>query len=99
MNRDEQTPEGGIPSGGSDPVLLGDPVTDALMRMLVELSAQVWIERERRLALEELLVGEGKLQPGQLEAFQPSAAAQARIRQERDRYVQDLFGELRRLTR
>ena len=50
----EQTPEGGAPLAGLDPVYLENPVLDATVRMVVELAAQVWVERERRIALENL---------------------------------------------
>ena len=34
-----ETPEGGTPIAGADPVYLADPLLDASVRMLVELSA------------------------------------------------------------
>lgn len=92
-----QTPEGGAPLAGSDPTYIQDPVLDTTVRMLVELAAQVWIERERRLALEALLVERGVLGADALEHFQPDAARQAAIRAERARFIEDVFKELRRM--
>jgi hypothetical protein len=92
-----QTPEGGTPLAGTDPVYLEDPVLDATVRMVVELAAQVWVERERRLALEALLVERGVMSAGALESFQPDAEAQQRLKVERARFIEDVFKELRRI--
>jgi hypothetical protein len=92
-----QTPEGGAPLAAADPTYIQDPVLDATVRMLVELSAQVWVERERRLALEALLVQRGVMTAEALERFEPDAAQQAAFRAERTRFIDDVFKELRRL--
>ncbi len=92
-----QTPEGGTPLVGADPVYLEDPVLDATVRMLVELAAQVWVERERRLALEALLVERGVVNAGALEALQPDASLRQRLKAERARFIEDVFKELRRI--
>jgi hypothetical protein len=92
-----QTPEGGTPIVGADPVYLADPLLDATVRMLVELSAQVWVERERRLTLEALLESRGLLGRADIEAFQPSAELTASFEAERARFIEDVFKELRRI--
>ncbi len=92
-----QTPEGGTPLAGPDPVYLESPVLDATVRIVVELAAQVWIERERRLALEQLLVARGLVAAGALETFQPDAAQTAALKAERGRFIEDVFKELRRI--
>jgi len=93
----EQTPEGGAPLVGPDPVYLENPVLDATVRMVVELAAQVWIERERRLALEALLAGSGIVSADALEHFRPDAAQAAAFKAERARFIEDVFKELRRI--
>lgn len=93
----EQTPEGGTPIAGPDPIYIKDPLLDATVRMLVELTAQLWVERERRLALEARLTDLGVLPKDALEHWQPSAEYSARIKRERDRLVDDVFKELRRI--
>jgi hypothetical protein len=92
-----QTPEGGTPIVGPDPVYLRDPLLDATVRMVVELTAQVWVERERRIVLEARLTEAGVLPAGAADNWQPSAELAARIKQERDRLVDDVFKELRRI--
>lgn len=94
---DAQTPEGGIASAGDHPVYLPDPVLDAAVRMLVELSAQLWVERERRLTLEALLEARGILTREDIEHYKPDAAQRARMKTERDRFIEDVFKELRRI--
>jgi GAF domain-containing protein len=93
----EQTPEGGTPLAGPDPVYLENPVLDATVRMVVELAAQVWIERERRLALEQVLAARGLLDAGAIETFKPDAAQAAALKAERARFIEDVFKELRRI--
>jgi hypothetical protein len=94
---DSQTPEGGTPLAGADPVYLENPVLDATVRMLVELSAQVWVERERRLSLEALLEQRGVLAREAIESLRPDAEFAARLREERNRFIDDVFKELRRI--
>jgi len=92
-----QTPEGGTPIIGPDPIYLRDPLLDATVRMVVELTAQMWVERERRMSLEARLTEAGVLPAGAADRWQPSAELAARLKQERDRLVDDVFKELRRI--
>lgn len=94
---DRQTPEGGTPLAGADPLYLQDPVLDATVRMVVELAAQVWVERERRLVLESLLEARGVVTREAIEAFKPDAAEAALFKAERARFIEDVFKELRRI--
>jgi hypothetical protein len=93
----KQTPEGGTPLAGDDPVYLRDPALDATVRMLVELAAQVWVDRERLLTLEALLEERGTLTREAIEQYRPSEDRLAAIRAQRDRFVADVFKELRRI--
>lgn len=92
-----QTPEGGTPLVGDDPVYLKDPVLDATVRMVVELAAQVWVDRERLLVIESLLDERGVLTREAIEQFKPDARRLAEIQQERARFIEDVFKELRRI--
>jgi hypothetical protein len=65
--------------------------------MLVELAAQVWVERERRITLETLLESRGLLSREAIEAFRPDAAQAAALKVERARFIEDVFKELRRI--
>jgi len=93
-----QTPEGGVPLAGDDPVLLPDPVTDALLRMVTELTAELWVERDRRMVLEDVLVDAGVISSATLENYVPPESRRQHYRDERDALVQSVFKELRRVV-
>lgn len=95
---DNQTPEGGVPLAGADPVLLDDPATDALMRMVTELTAELWVERDRRMVLEDVLIDAGVIRPETLENYVPQGARGERFAAERQALVQSVFKELRRIV-
>ena len=92
-----ETPEGGTPLAEEDPIYLQDPVVDAAIRMLVEVSAQLWVECERRWVTEQLLEQRGVLSREEIEQFKPNAEGLAAIRAERSRYLESVFKELRRI--
>ena len=92
-----QTPEGGTPIVGDDPSYLKDPVLDATVRMVVELAAQVWVDRERLLTIEALLNARGVISREAIEAFQPDVAQQKQFKTARDQFIEDIFKELRRI--
>lgn len=92
-----QTPEGGTPLAGDDPVYLQDPVLDATVRMVVELAAQVWVDRERMMTIETLLNERGVVTREAIEQFAPDAQQQARFKAARDQFIDDVFKELRRI--
>jgi len=92
-----QTPEGGTPIVGDDPVYLEDPLQDATVRMLLELAAQVWVERERRLTLEAVLESKGIIARNEVERHAASLDLTARLKDERARFLEDVFKELRRI--
>ena len=64
---------------------------------MVELAAQVWVERERRITLETLLESRGLLPREAIEAFEPDAAPAAALKAERARFIVVVFKELRRI--
>ena len=80
-----ETPEGGTPLADEYPVYLPDPVVDAAMRMIVELSAQLWVERERRMVTEQLLESRGLLSREDIESFKADPTQVAAIKAERAR--------------
>jgi GAF domain-containing protein len=92
-----QTPEGGTSIAEPNPVYLRDPVLDVTVRMLVELAAQVWVERERRMSLEYLLERRQLMSRAELDALVPDATEAEAIKAERNRFIEDVFKELRRI--
>jgi hypothetical protein len=94
---DSQTPETGTPIAGDHPVYLADPVLDATVRMVVELAAQVWVDRERLLVVEQLLTERGLVTREAIESYRPSAQLAAAWKARRDQFVADVFKPLRSL--
>jgi hypothetical protein len=92
-----QTPEGGAPLAGEDPTYLADPVLDATMRMVVELAAQVWIDRERMLALESLLEEHGVVPRAALEQYHAPPERVAELKRQRDAFIDDVFKVLKKI--
>lgn len=93
-----QTPEGGEPLAGDDPILLKDPLVDAMLRMLLEITAELWVERERRIALEDVLDSAGLVARQSIESYEPDAARAVEITRARDQLINGVFKELRRLA-
>ena len=94
----EQTPEGGAPLVGDNPTYFADPVQDALVNMIMELAAQVWVNRERMTALEAVLEDQGQLATDAVEGYRHTPERAAALRAERDRFVADLLKEIQRLA-
>ena len=97
IGSDTQTPEGGTPIAGDDPIYLKDPVLDATVRMVVELAAQVWIDRERLLVIESLLDERGVVTRATIEQYRPGAERLAALHDERARFLEDVLKERRRI--
>ena len=83
---------------GDNPTYFDDPVQDALVNMIMELAAQVWVNRERMAALEVVLEERGGLESDAVESYRPSPERAARLRQERDRFVAGIMKEIQRLA-
>jgi hypothetical protein len=80
-----------------EPSFTGDPLKDRLLDALLGLTAELWIERDRRLVLERLLERGGVVAPGQVEQYRFTAEEEAARRAARDELVQRVFGGLRAL--
>ena len=93
-----QTPEGGVPLAGNDPHYFPDPILDCLTNMVLELAAQVWVNRERMLVLEEILSRDGIVTAEAVENFKPSAQQQAVLRIQRDQFIAGLMQQIERLA-
>ncbi len=92
-----QTPEGGAPLTGEFPYYFDDPVKDALVNVILELAGQVWIGRERQMALEDVLIGSGVIGPEAVESYEPDTGRSQAIRAARNAFVADIFEEFRRI--
>ena len=64
----EQVESIGIPPPGVEPAFLPHPLLDRLLEAIVVLGGELWIERDRRKALESLLQSRGLIEPEEIEA-------------------------------
>ena len=93
-----QTPEGGAPLAGDYPVYFKDPVQDAMMNMILELSAQLWMSMDRLYALEDLLSRQGLVTAAALDGYRPDAERAAALKARRERFTHDILRDLKSLT-
>ena len=64
----EQVESIGMPPPGVEPAFLPHPLLDRLLEAIVVLGGELWIERDRRKALESLLQSRGLIEPEEIEA-------------------------------
>ena len=93
-----QTPEGGAPLVGDYPVYFKDPVQDAMMNMILELSAQLWMSMDRVYALEDLLSRQGVVNSADLDGYKPDAERAAALKARRERFTHGILRDLKLLT-
>ena len=62
-----QVERAGLPGPGEEPHFLPHPVMDRLLEAVIVLGGELWIERDRRRALESLLRSKGLVTPEEIE--------------------------------
>jgi len=70
------------------PVYLDDPRMDRMVRALIELTAQLYISRDRERALEALLVEKGVLTAGELDHYKGDAELDQQLGKEREALIE-----------
>ena len=98
--QDARVPEQlGDEIGGRGRVYFENVVIDNMMDALLELSGTVWAHHDRVLVLEKILAEKGIDVSAAIEAHVPDQAEIARRAEERDAFVERIFGAfLRRPT-
>jgi hypothetical protein len=86
------------PRPAPEPAFFDNPVIDHLVTVTLELGAELWVQRERLRIIEQLLTTHGVVTTGMIERHVPSEEEQARVRAERDAFVQRLYGAFARET-
>ncbi len=89
----EQVERAGLPAPGEEPHFLPHPVMDRLLEAVIVLGGELWIERDRRRALESLLRSKGLVAPEEIETH-AEADSEAR-KQELTTLVTRLLDPLR----
>lgn len=83
-------------SRGKRPQFFDDPAVDELLGIVLGLTQEVSVLRDRVDAVERLLDAKGTVTRAELEAYQPDAAAAAERAKVRADYVQRVFRVVRR---
>lgn len=83
-----------IPSGVESATFLADPVTDQLVRVVMELGAALWVERRRTRTLERVLVSAGALAPDAMEQWVDAPQDAAADSEELAQFMKRTFGPL-----
>ncbi len=86
----------GIPAYADREVFLGNPVIDNLMKIVIELGAETWMNRRRLRIVEGLLDAGGVVTREAVETHVLSADEQAEMNKERDAFVRRIYGVLAR---
>jgi hypothetical protein len=87
-----------LPAPGTEPAFLGDPVVDQLLEAVIALSAEVWIERDRRMLLESLLEEKGLVARNELEMRVSPAEEKDDRARAREELVHRVLGSLKEVA-
>ena len=79
-------------------VMLGHPMIDSLMQMVIALGAEVWSGQKRVKIIESLLATEGKVTPEMIEQYVPSEEEEAQWAAERKAMVDRVYSVMSRNT-
>lgn len=83
-----------IPASVDGATFLSDPVTDQLVRVVMELGAALWVERRRTRTLERVLVRDGVFAQDEMEQWVDAPEDAAADREELDRWMKRIYGPL-----
>jgi hypothetical protein len=79
-------------------VMLGNPMIDSLMQIVIALGAEMWSGQKRVKIIERLLATEGKVTPEMIEQYVPSEAEEVEWAAERKAMVSRVYGVMSRNT-
>lgn len=91
----EQVDAIGMPS--EEPNFLADALDDRMLEAIVALGGELWIERDRRHALETILESKGLISAAELESFTPDADTVAARNAELQAMVERVLGPLKNI--
>ncbi len=69
-----------------------EPVIDHLLEIVLQLGAEIWVNRDRQLVTEHLLATEGTVTAKRIDNFEPSEKFAARLREERQAFSKRVYG-------
>ena len=77
-------------------VMLGHPMTDSLMSIVIALGAEMWAGQKRVRIIEQLLAKEGKVTPEMIEQYVPSDEEAEQWAAERKAMVERVYSVMSR---
>ena len=86
------------PKPAPEPAFFDNPAIDNLIAVTLELGGELWVVRERLRLMEQLLTTHGKVTSEMIEQYLPCAEEQARVKAERDAFVNRIYGAFARET-
>ena len=81
-------------AGKTEPAFLPQPLLDRLLESVMVLSAELWVERDRRRILEQLLAQRGIVSPEDIESYTPGADEEAERARQRSQLTHRVLGPL-----
>ena len=79
-------------------VMLGHPMIDSLMQMVIALGAEVWSGQQRVKIIEKLMATEGKVTPEMVEQYVATEEEEAQWQAERKAMVDRVYSVMSRNT-
>jgi len=79
----------------TEPAFLPHPLMDQLLQTVIALGAELWIERDRRMALEAVLIERGVIDAGTIENHRPCEDEQTARSAARSALVERTLGGLK----
>ena len=79
-------------------VMLGHPMIDSLMQIVIALGAEMWSGQQRVKIIESLLASEGKVTPEMIEQYVASEEEETRWAAERKAMVDRVYSVMSRNT-
>ncbi len=79
-------------------VMLGNPMVDSMLQMMIALGAEVWSGQQRVKVMEKLLTTRGKVTTEMIESYVPTAEESAAWAAERKAMVDRIYSVLAQNT-
>ena len=73
---------------------LGDPVLDRMMKIILSLSQEVYVLRDRLGIIEHLMDEKQMISRADIEGYQPDESSNRRLLEERDAFIERLLSPL-----
>jgi hypothetical protein len=68
------------------------PVIDHLLEIVLQLGAEIWVNRDRQLIMEYLLATRGSVTAAAIDAFEPDAEFKQKLQTQRKAFTERVYG-------